>query len=238
MPPNVSYSISLSDYRDDQVAAPGGPTHTPYLPNASTGPATSPQSTTITQNAHGISLANGIPTPIHYQGSSYVESSGDSLGSAAQLFAIATPDANTLEVAQSTTVQVPSHPFAVGQPLYLADAGLGVGGTAYTQVVGDSTNQQPLGIAASSTQLIFGLQPAPLNPALLVDYRDEFTATDGQTTFTLTHAPSNPDATTLYVNAGKYDIGDDYTISGTTLTWLNSAFLLDAGDNIELYYQY
>lgn len=202
-------------------------------------PMTIAQSVNVTQNSHGLSLyTNDIPVPLYYQASNYNEAAGDSMNTAAQFFLIDVPDPNTLEFARSIAVTVPSHGFTVGKLLYLADAGKGIGGTAYTHVIGDSTNQQPMGIVASATQLLFQIEPAPLNAALLQDFRDEFTATTGQTVFTLTHAPSNPDATKMYVNAGKYDIVDDYTISGNVLTWLNTPFGLDAGDDIEIYYQY
>ncbi len=61
---------------------------------------------------------------------------------------------------------------------------------------------------------------------------DEFVAAASQVTFILSQAPSDLDSFTLYVNGVAYDDADDYTVSGTTLTWLNTLFIMDAGDKL------
>ena len=66
--------------------------------------------------------------------------------------------------------------------------------------------------------------------------RDEFTATNGQVTFILSSAPADNSSVTLYVNGVMYDDVDDYTVSGTTITWLNTPFSMDAGDEILVRY--
>lgn len=61
---------------------------------------------------------------------------------------------------------------------------------------------------------------------------DEFTPTNGQITFILTQAPSDVTSLSLLVNGVLSDDIDDYTVSGTTLTWLNNLFVLDTGDKL------
>jgi hypothetical protein len=61
---------------------------------------------------------------------------------------------------------------------------------------------------------------------------DEFTPTQSQVTFILSVGPSDTDSLTVYINGVAYDDVIDYTISGTTLTWLNNLFTLDPGDKL------
>jgi hypothetical protein len=61
---------------------------------------------------------------------------------------------------------------------------------------------------------------------------DEYTATAGQTVFTLSDTPASLATFSMYVNGIIYDDVTDYTISGTTLTWLDTGFVLEAGDKI------
>lgn len=58
--------------------------------------------------------------------------------------------------------------------------------------------------------------------------RDGFTPTAGQTEFTLSEDP-NGGLVDLYVNGVLYVLDVDYTVSGTTLTWLEP-FELEADD--------
>ena len=66
---------------------------------------------------------------------------------------------------------------------------------------------------------------------------DEFTPTLGQITFFLSIAPSDLNSFSLHVNGIAYDDGLDFTVSGTTLTWLNTPFSLDAADKLLARYQ-
>ena len=52
-------------------------------------------------------------------------------------------------------------------------------------------------------------------------YQDEFVPTAGQITFILSNTPTDPDSLEVSVNGVRYDDVSDYTLSGTTLTWLN-----------------
>ena len=61
---------------------------------------------------------------------------------------------------------------------------------------------------------------------------DEFTPTNGQVTFILTQAPSDVTSLSLLVNGVLSDDVDDYTVSGTNLTWLNNLFVLDTADKL------
>ena len=66
---------------------------------------------------------------------------------------------------------------------------------------------------------------------------DEFTPTLGQVTFILSVAPTDLDSFSLHVNGIIYDDVADYTVSGTTLTWLNTPFSLETTDQLIAKYQ-
>lgn len=59
---------------------------------------------------------------------------------------------------------------------------------------------------------------------------------DFRTTFTLNSISERPDKSVLTVNGIDYVYGQNYTISGTTLTWLDDPFHLECGDLIEIRY--
>lgn len=58
---------------------------------------------------------------------------------------------------------------------------------------------------------------------------------DGQTVFTMPYTPKSTQSVILQVNGIGYSLTNDYTISGTTLTWLNSEFVLQTTDSLEVY---
>ena len=66
---------------------------------------------------------------------------------------------------------------------------------------------------------------------------DEFTPALGQITFFLSSAVSDADSFSLHVNGVVYDDAADYTVSGLTLTWLNTPFSLDSSDKLLARYQ-
>lgn len=68
--------------------------------------------------------------------------------------------------------------------------------------------------------------------------QDEFTPTLGQVTFIITALPADVVSIELYVNGVLYDegVGADYTVSGTTITWLNP-FILKPKDLVTVRYQ-
>lgn len=73
--------------------------------------------------------------------------------------------------------------------------------------------------------------------ANLLWVEDEFVPTLGQVTFILSAAPLDPNSFSLHINGVVYDDGLDFTVSGTTLTWLNTPFSLDATDKLLARYQ-
>jgi hypothetical protein len=67
---------------------------------------------------------------------------------------------------------------------------------------------------------------------------DEFTATGGQTVFVLSETFALNGMATVTVNGVRYAQGTNYTISGTTLTWLDTPFTLEVGDCIIALYEF
>lgn len=60
---------------------------------------------------------------------------------------------------------------------------------------------------------------------------------DGQTVFTLSTTFSPGGLSVLWVNGIGYAEGTDYTISGTTVTWLDNPFALEIGDQVTVKFQ-
>jgi hypothetical protein len=68
--------------------------------------------------------------------------------------------------------------------------------------------------------------------------RDTFSPTLGQTVFTLSETPSLGDSLIFaVVNGGVYHYTDSFTVSGTSLTWLDTPMSLGPPDDLVLYYQ-
>jgi len=69
--------------------------------------------------------------------------------------------------------------------------------------------------------------------------RDQFLPVNGQTIFTLSRQPHDPTDVQFVINNVLYTEGstggDYFTVSGTTLTWLD-VFVIDSGDAIEAIY--
>jgi len=64
--------------------------------------------------------------------------------------------------------------------------------------------------------------------------------TDGQTTFSIPHVPTDKTSTILTVNGMTYVYGEsnDYTIDGSTLTWMDYSMKLDTTDSMVINYSY
>lgn len=62
-----------------------------------------------------------------------------------------------------------------------------------------------------------------------------YTPVFGQVTFILPSAPLNNEAD-FFINDVPYERGVDYTVSGTTLTWLNVTFAIEANDHVRATY--
>lgn len=67
--------------------------------------------------------------------------------------------------------------------------------------------------------------------------QDSFTAIPAQVLFTLTTAFYPNGLSIIIVNGLVYTQGADYTISGTTLTWLNTPFTFIGGESVVVKYQ-
>jgi len=69
---------------------------------------------------------------------------------------------------------------------------------------------------------------------------DGFAATAAQTSFTLTQTPKNNVNVLMKVNGVDYrnGVGKDFTVSGTTATWLNALFALEVDDDVLFVYEY
>lgn len=72
--------------------------------------------------------------------------------------------------------------------------------------------------------------------ALGTPVREVFTPTLGQTVFTLLNSDVATTRTLVEVNGQLQHEGNDYTLSGTTLTWLDNDFTLDTTDQLIVYY--
>jgi len=66
---------------------------------------------------------------------------------------------------------------------------------------------------------------------------NQFTAANGQTVFILTQTPTYPTKGIFTLNGQEKIYGTDYTVSGTSLTWLNNPVLI-ADDKLNYYYSY
>ena len=60
---------------------------------------------------------------------------------------------------------------------------------------------------------------------------------NGQTVFTLALGLEEDGLQFVFVNGVVYQLGVDYTLTGTTLTWLDTDFLLDTTDCVLVKYQ-
>ena len=70
-----------------------------------------------------------------------------------------------------------------------------------------------------------------------VDQRQEtFTPTLAQTAFVLAATPADTSDVRVFVNGVKYIVTSDFTVSGTTVTWLDTPFALDTLDTVEIVY--
>jgi len=65
---------------------------------------------------------------------------------------------------------------------------------------------------------------------------EKFIPTLGQTEFTMAGSPTPSIVPILTVNGTEYEILTDYTLSGSTLTWLDNLFTLDGSDVVRIYY--
>lgn len=123
-------------------------------------------------------------------------------------------------------------------------SGLTIGKTHFVGLAGTASLTPPVPAAgqvaqlqivgiATDTDTIFLESSAGF---LDVWIEDEFVATLAQVTFILSQAPRDLDSLQVLVNGILYDDIVDYTLSGTTLTWLNTPFAMDAGEQVLIRY--
>lgn len=61
--------------------------------------------------------------------------------------------------------------------------------------------------------------------------------TDGQTSFTLSNAPVDPDQFAVFdINGQRQRYGTDFTISGNTLSFVDDNFILETSDKLQITY--
>lgn len=71
-----------------------------------------------------------------------------------------------------------------------------------------------------------------------VEVEELITPTLGQVSFILSNTPLTTDRVQMYVNGVEYEqgAGKDFTVSGTTVTWLNTPFTLETDDSVAFRY--
>lgn len=104
---------------------------------------------------------------------------------------------------------------------WFTDASPSGGFQAFTIHVWDGTEWGPVGKAGGASFSV-----------------DSFTPTTGQTNFALSDTPAQPNGLIVVtLNTAVAEEGVSYTLSGSTLTWLNVPAALDPSDTLVVYYQ-
>ena len=70
-----------------------------------------------------------------------------------------------------------------------------------------------------------------------VDIRQEtFSPSNNQTVFALLASPVNLASVGFYVNGIKYEATVHFTLAGVNVTWLDTAFVMQTTDTVEITY--
>lgn len=80
-------------------------------------------------------------------------------------------------------------------------------------------------------------QKVQLTPMALALQTDLFFAAALQVVFVLSLLPADPPNMVMSVNGQVQTQVLDYTIAGAVLTWLDTDFVLDAGDEVIFFYE-
>lgn len=85
----------------------------------------------------------------------------------------------------------------------------------------------------------YGTSGVMLKAALLIPgggtlQVNTITATAGQTDFVTSLPPGS--AVMMFVNGVQYQLATDFTVAGSNVTWLDTDFVLDDGDQVQLVY--
>lgn len=114
---------------------------------------------------------------------------------------------------------------------------LGASGVPVTSPVTAAPQAVGVAVSAEAINLSFDEDIKPTvgggNPWV----EDEYTPTNGQLTFILSQAPTDVNSLVFFANGVAADDTDDYTVSGTTVTWLNNWFVMDTSDKVLIRYQ-
>jgi hypothetical protein len=78
--------------------------------------------------------------------------------------------------------------------------------------------------------------PGPPGPPGGAANVENYVAIANQALFPLGSAPATPALVLMYVNGVLYVYGTDYTVAGSTATWLNVPFVMNAGDTVTFVY--
>ena len=65
---------------------------------------------------------------------------------------------------------------------------------------------------------------------------EQFAPTAAQTLFTLIGTPVEVDTVRFVVNGVKYELTTNYTVVANAVTWLNTPFVMQATDFVEIEY--
>lgn len=107
-----------------------------------------------------------------------------------------------------------------------------IGGNLYTALLDHvSSTNFTADLTAGNWLLVGSTSSSNGYPAI-----EKFVPALAQTVFTMSGSPTPTIQPILTVNGVEYEKGVNYTISGSTLTWLDTPFTLDASDDLRIYY--
>jgi hypothetical protein len=69
-----------------------------------------------------------------------------------------------------------------------------------------------------------------------VQTQESFTATAGQTSFILTNTPLDSTTVFMFLNGSKQVYNIDYTVSGTTVSYISADYTIQLNDSVEFWY--
>ena len=116
------------------------------------------------------------------------------------------------------------------------------GGSNYTIAGTSQLLSVPYAIYANKAGNVFSGDYSDLlnRPALLREETDEFNASSGQTSFTLTRTPSTNSKVKMFINGVRIS-NTAYSITNNVLTYMpvyNGSYALTSGDRIQFDYSY
>lgn len=140
----------------------------------------------------------------------------------------------TILISGSTTI-------SAGQGTITNAQNIGLGQGVYATTSGSILQFRSL-IGSGGVSVISGsdsitIYTTPGGGTLFEEYvQDDNVTVNGQTTFTLDLPPVDPNDVVMYVNGHAYNQFEDFTVSGTSITWLNASFSLETSDEVKFTY--